>query len=111
MAPQTSEACRRAALALANAARQTHCSSAIFSSVFAGDGATTASVYIGRHLLRDLGFNPVLIELNRIRPALAQLFRLDTDRSMAAVASGSANVVDCVQKDPAGLSIIPAGKV
>lgn len=110
MAPKTSEEYRRAALALANAARQSHCRSAILCSATAGEGTTTAAVYIGRHLLRDLGFNPVLIELNRARPALARLFGLDEEKSLAAVASGARSVMDCVQKDPTGLRMIPVGK-
>lgn len=100
---------RRAALALANASRQGHCRSVILTSATAKEGATTAAVYLGRHLMRDLAFKPVLIELNRVRPALARLFGLDDARSLAAVARGDRGVMDCVQKDPAGLPVIPAG--
>ena len=105
-----SEQYRRAALALANASKQAHNRSAIFSSASSGEGATTATVYVGRHLLQDVGFNPVVIELNRTRPALSNLFGLDEEKSLAAIASGSASALECVQKDPAGLCMIPAGR-
>ncbi|HEV2446177.1 MAG TPA: hypothetical protein VGS58_09655 [Candidatus Sulfopaludibacter sp.] len=97
-------------MALANLSKQNHCRSTILASATAGEGATTASVYLGRHLLRDLAFQPVLIELNRLRPSLARLFGLDDSRSLAAVAGGSRPVMECVQKDPEGLSMIPVGK-
>jgi len=100
---------RRAALSLANLSRQNHCRSTMVVSATAGEGASTAAVYLGRHLMRDLALNTVLIEVNRIRPALARLFDLDPKRSLAAVASGDRAILDCVQKDPTGLPIIPIG--
>ena len=97
-------------MALADVAKQSHCQSVILCSASAKEGATTAAVYIGRSLLRDFGFRPVLIEFNRTRPALARLFGLNEEESLAAVASGARNVMDCVQKDPTGLRMIPAGR-
>ena len=110
MTSPNSQEYRRAALALANLSRQNHCRSTILASATAGEGATTASVYLGRHLLCDLAFKPVLIELNRLRPSLASLFGLDDARSLAAVAGGTCPVMECVQTDPAGLPMIPVGK-
>jgi len=101
---------RRAAVALANVSRQNHCCSALVASATAGEGASTVAVYLGRHLMQDLAFNPVLIELNRIRPAFTRLFRLDPKRSLAAAVSGDLAILDCVQKDPTGLRVIPVGE-
>jgi Mrp family chromosome partitioning ATPase len=61
--------------------------------------------------MQDLGFNPVVVELNRVRPALAHLFGLNKEKSLAAAVSGPAGVMDCVQKDPSGLSMITAGEL
>lgn len=109
MSERNSEHYRRAALAIANASRQSHATSAIVSSATAGEGATTACVFMGRHLLHDFGLRPVLIETNRFRPSFTRLFRLKPEKSLAAVAAGKAEVMDCVQKDSSGLSMIPAG--
>jgi polysaccharide biosynthesis transport protein len=107
---QNNEQYRKAALALANTARDKHCQSVIVSSAVAGEGVTTATVFIARHLLHDLASTPVVIELNHMRPAMVRLFDLDPGKSMASVASGTKRVTDCVQRDPTGLSIIPAGE-
>jgi len=111
MLPQTSEQYRKAALSLANLMPhgQDRLRSVIVSSVSAGEGATTATVLLGRHLLQDQGANPIVLEVNHVRPALSRLFGLDPEKSIASVASGTIRVQDCVQKDPAGLAVIPAG--
>jgi len=59
--------------------------------------------------MRDFGFKPVLIEVNRMRPSLCRLFALDEQRSLAALLSRDGSVMECVQYDPAGLAILPAG--
>lgn len=104
-----SEEYRRAALALATAARQSRYQSAILSSARSREGTTSAAVNIGRHLLRDFGFKPLLIEVNRIRPACCRLFGLDEQKSLATLLTRTGSAMECVQRDPAGLSMIPAG--
>ena len=113
MAYQTSEQYRKAALNLANLMPQTsdRQRSVIVSSVSAGEGATTATVLLGRHLLQDQGAKPIVLELNHVRPALARMFGLDPEKSIAGIASGSFRVAECVQTDPTGLSMIPAGEL
>lgn len=50
------------------------------------------------------------MELNWLRPALAGMFHLDADRSVAAALSGRLPLRKCIQEDGAGLIMLPAGK-
>ncbi len=111
MAKQTgTEEYRRAALALANALRQHHNRAAILSSPHAAAGVTTAAIYVGRYLMNDYGVKPVVIEVNRTRPAFTRMFHLDPAKSLAATAGGSVDALECVQADPTGLPVLPAGQ-
>jgi succinoglycan biosynthesis transport protein ExoP len=81
----------------------------MISSAVAREGTTTAAVHICRHLRRDFGLNPLLIEANRVRPSLTRLFDLDDRKSMATILSYDGSARECVQHDPTGLAMIPAG--
>jgi succinoglycan biosynthesis transport protein ExoP len=109
MAHQGTEEYRRAAIALAAALRQSRYHGVIVSSATRGEGATSAAVHIGRHLLQDAGLKPVLIEVNRLRPAFQRLFGLDSKRSLASMLAHGGSALDQVQRDPTGLAVIPAG--
>ena len=109
MAQRSNEEYKRAALALANASRQVRSRSVIVSSAVAGEGATTAAIFMGRHLRNDLGFTPVVMEVNSLRPALAKWFHFNSGKSLASAAEGSAGITDCIHKDPTGLAMIPVG--
>jgi len=106
---ETSEEYRRAALALANAEQEMHCRTVIMSSATRREGTSSAAIYIGRHLMKDFGRKPVVIEINRLRPIYSRLFRLDDSKSLAALASGDLSAIECVQHDPTGLALIPGG--
>jgi Mrp family chromosome partitioning ATPase len=94
---------------LATAARQSRFRSAILSSATGGEGTTSAAVNIGLHLMGDCGLNPLLIEVNRVRPSLTRLFQLDDQKSLAAMVAGGGSAMQYVQRTPAGLSVIPVG--
>ncbi len=104
-----SEEYRRAALALATAKQKMHCRTVIMSSATRREGTSSAAIYIGRHLMKDFGRKPVVIEINRLRPIYSRLFKLDDSKSFAALASGNLPVIECVQRDPTGLALIPGG--
>jgi Mrp family chromosome partitioning ATPase len=105
-----SEEYKRVALALATPARGDRHRSVLLSSPTAGEGTTTSAVFLGRHLVRDFGLRTVLVELNWARPALAGLFGLDAERSVAAALSGRLPLQQCLQDDGAGLALLPAGE-
>src|SRR4051812_13539399 len=84
--------------------------SVLIGSATAGEGTTTSAVLLGRHLVRDFGQRTAIVELNWLRPALAGMFHLDADRSVAAALSGRLPVRKCIQDDGAGLMLLPAGK-
>jgi succinoglycan biosynthesis transport protein ExoP len=109
MAHPGTEEYRRAAITLAAALRQSRFHGVIISSATRGEGATSAAVHIGRHMLNDAGLNPVLIEVNRLRPAFHRLFGLNTKQSLETMLAHNGRALDQVQRDPAGLAVIPAG--
>jgi Mrp family chromosome partitioning ATPase len=102
---------RRAAIALVTAGRQGRHGGVIVSSATHGEGTTSAAVHIGRHMMRDAGKNPVLIEVNSVRPAFQRLFGLDPNRSVARMLAEGSPALDQVQRDSTGLAMIPAGVV
>jgi succinoglycan biosynthesis transport protein ExoP len=105
----TNEEYRRAALALTTAKQTQHCRTLILSSATRGEGTSSAAIFIGRHLMKDFGCKPVVIEINRLRPIYSRLFKLDDSKSLAALASGNHSAIECVQHDPTGLALIPGG--
>src|SRR5712692_4666169 len=109
MQRKISEEYGRAALALMTAARQEHYHSIIFCSLTGGEGTSSTVLHVGRLLKQRLGLRPLLIELNRLRPAWGSQFGLDPAKSLAAVASGHVLARQCIQQDPSGLSMIPIG--
>jgi succinoglycan biosynthesis transport protein ExoP len=109
MAHPGTEEYRRAAITLAAALRQSRFHGVIVSSATRGEGATSAAVHIGRHMLQDAGLNPVLIEVNRLRPAFHRLFGLNNKQSLETMLAHNGRALDQVQRDPTGLAVIPVG--
>jgi Mrp family chromosome partitioning ATPase len=104
-----SEQYKRAALALATPTRGTRPRSVLIGGATAGEGTTSAAVFLGRHLVRDFGLRTALVELNWVRPVMAGLFDLDSKRSVAAALSGRLPLQECLQNDGKGLGLLPAG--
>lgn len=100
---------RRAAVGLAAALRQSRFRGVILTSATRGEGTTSAAIHIGRHMMNDAGLNPVLIEVNRLRPAFEKLCGLNSDQSLAKLLSNGGPALKQVQRDPTGLAMIPAG--
>ncbi|MCX6623464.1 MAG: CpsD/CapB family tyrosine-protein kinase [Acidobacteria bacterium] len=105
----TSEQYKRVALAVASPGRDGRHRSVLISSATAGEGTTSATVFVGRSLVRDFGLRTAIVEVNWVRPSLAELFDLDADRSVAAALSGRLPLRSCLQDDGAGLGLLPAG--
>jgi Mrp family chromosome partitioning ATPase len=63
---------------------------------------------IGLQLLQNYTLRPLVVELNFVRPRLVQMFDLDGEKTIEAVALGKYTPTQCIQKNPAGLSMIPA---
>ena len=109
MANLGTEEYRRAAIALAAALRQSRYRGVIVSAATRGEGTTSAAVHIARHMLNEAGLNPVLIELNRQRPAFQKLFGLNPKLSLTKMLAHGGSALDFVQRDPTGLAVITAG--
>ena len=105
--PPTIDSFRRAALFLATAVREEHLESVLFSSPRGREGATTSVLNIARELKDSFGIRPLVVELNRGRPALCRLFRLDREKTIEAI-DGDTTARACVQRTPQGLEVIPA---
>jgi Mrp family chromosome partitioning ATPase len=81
----------------------------VFSAAHHGEGTSTVMLAVARELQSSLAVNPLVVELNRIQPVFEEVFKLDSERSVRAIAAGDRTVRECVQKEPGGLSVIPAG--
>jgi uncharacterized protein involved in exopolysaccharide biosynthesis/Mrp family chromosome partitioning ATPase len=103
-----SEAYRTVALLLSIAARNNTYRSVVFASSLQGEGTTTAVVSVGLHLARNHGMEPLIVELNSIRPTLVERFRLDPSRTLEAVGAGAVSLKECLQRVDGGLTLLPA---
>jgi polysaccharide biosynthesis transport protein len=109
MAHPGTEEYRRAAIALAASLRQSRFRGVIVSAATRGEGTTSAAVHIARLMLSEAGLNPVLIELNRLRPTFQKLFGLNPKLTLAKMLAQGGSALDYVQRDPTGLAVITAG--
>jgi protein-tyrosine kinase len=109
MRERLDEQYRRAALSLAAAVREGRFCSVVFCSSFRKEGTTSTVLNVARHLKDSCGLNPLIVELNRRRPALTKLCRLEADKSVASIAAGAKGVQESIQKSAQGLAMIPVG--
>ena len=76
---------QRAALAISR--MNGACRNLIFMAARGGSGTSTSALHIARHL-RELGANPLLVELNRFNPSLTATLKLPEVSGVLAVAKG-----------------------
>ena len=100
---------RRAASVLANAVRQNQWHSLLVASAYRGEGTTTVALHMAVQLQQRYAVRPLVIELNRRRPAFSKLFALDAERGFSAIAAGRLTPAECIQSGPGGVALIPAG--
>ncbi|HWB83050.1 MAG TPA: hypothetical protein VG675_02840 [Bryobacteraceae bacterium] len=100
---------RKTASVLANAVREQRYGSVVFSSASRREGTTTMALNTARVLQTREGIRPLVIEVNRERPRYARLFQLDEMRGFAAIAANEVCVLQCIQRGPYGVAVIPAG--
>jgi Mrp family chromosome partitioning ATPase len=99
---------QKAAMALAAGVRDGKFRSILFTGPAMSPGTTSTILGVADQLKVSCGLNPLVVELNRLRPAFTRLFHLDENRSVASVAAGSSSR-DCVQRSPNGVAMIPIG--
>ena len=107
--PAVREALQRLALALAGNLDKHGRKSVIFTSARMKEGTTTVMLALAREIRQCMNIRTLVVELNRLRPTFMSRFGLDPGRSVYAIAMHHLNVEDCIQEDPSGLPMIPAG--
>ena len=95
---------------LANAAWEKRYCSILFGSALGGEGTTAVVLHFAHFLRSSYGLNPLVVELNRLRPSLATMLGLDPHRSVAAVAAGKLDALDSIQR-VSSFSVIPMGTI
>jgi Mrp family chromosome partitioning ATPase len=101
---ETDESYRKAALFLSKMVAEGR-RSLLFCSARRREGTTTAVLSLAHQLQDGYGLRPLVIELNRRRPAMAKLFKLDPTRTLSDALDGAAPA-DCVQTTASGLPVI-----
>jgi succinoglycan biosynthesis transport protein ExoP len=99
---------RKAALFLSKMVRDGR-RSLLFCSARRREGTTTAVLSLAHHLQDSYGLRPLVIELNRRRPALRKLFRLDPAHTLDDALDRFKPASHCIQKTASGLSVIAGG--
>lgn len=107
MRAEAEDSYRRAATRLATACREEELRGALFSNATSGEGTTTTAVNLAWQLKECFGLRPLIVELNRARPALGKRFRLSQNNSIDSLANGKASVGECIHAGKAGLSNVP----
>jgi len=110
MRAEAEDSYRRAAMRLATACREEGLRGVLLSSATSGEGTTTTAVNLAWQLKEYFGLRPLIVELNRARPALGKRFRLSQNNSIDSLASGKASVGECIHSGKAGLEMIVAGR-
>ena len=108
MRGEASDSYRRAAMRLATACRDEGLRAAVLSSPTSGEGTTTTVVNLAWELKEHFGLRPLVVELNRARPALSKRFGLNQNESIESLANGKASVRDCIHSGKSGLEMIVA---
>ncbi len=95
-------------MALAAGVRDGKLRSVVFTAPAKNQGTTSTVLNVAGQLQVSCGLNPLVVELNRSRPAFTRLFRFDGRKGVASVAAGEP-CQDCVQRAPNGVAMIPVG--
>ncbi|UCE59448.1 MAG: hypothetical protein JSU63_18640 [Phycisphaerales bacterium] len=109
MRTETTENYRRAAMRLADIARDGGARAALLTSPSRGQGTTTTVLNLARQLHECFGLKTLVVELNRATPSLARRFKLDPAKSIEAIARGKLSVGEAIQEGAAGIGMIVAG--
>jgi len=109
MAEAFNEAVAQVAGFLVHRRGATRCKALLISSAHAGEGVTTATLALARHLQTAYGARGLIVEMNRYRPSLAARFDLDPGKDIDAIAAGDRRPDECVHKT-SGLSMIPCAR-
>jgi succinoglycan biosynthesis transport protein ExoP len=83
---------------------------ALITSAWSGEGTTTVVLGMAKALRDTCGTRVLAVEINSARPTLAKLFNVPSDRSLAAVASGSIAPGDAFFEVEPGFSVLPVGE-
>jgi succinoglycan biosynthesis transport protein ExoP len=106
---EAEESYRKAALFLSKMARDGR-RSVVFCSAQDHEGTTTAVLSLAHQLQENFGLRPLIIELNRRRPALTRLFKLDPQRSLDNAVTQAKPASECIQVTPSGLHVIAGAR-
>ncbi|MDQ6699380.1 MAG: hypothetical protein M3Z36_04255, partial [Acidobacteriota bacterium] len=97
----------RTASALVNAVGERgHC--VFVSSANRGGGTTTATLGVAEQLSTMFGLRTLVVELDHRRPVLLNRFKLDPEKTIDAFVTGRLTPLECVQKNGASMSFLPA---
>ena len=99
----------RVSLALSSSRNSSETSAVLFSGCRSGDGASTATLAVGRELQRA-GSRTLLVEFNQRRPCFVERLHLDSTRTLATLAGDSASLLESIQVVSGGLAILPSAK-
>ncbi len=98
---------RKTASALANSGGERgRC--VFVASANRGGGSTTAALGVAEQLTEMFGLSTLVVELGHRRPVLLKKFKLDPDRTIDAFVAGRLTPGECVQKNGASMSFLPA---
>ena len=106
---EANENFRRVALILAKGACPGSARPFVLTAADRGEGTTTVTLNVARHLKEGCGVTPLVVEMNLGRPVLADMFGLDATHGVEAIASGRHAPAECVQHGAFGLAMIPGG--
>jgi Mrp family chromosome partitioning ATPase len=102
---ETDESYRKAALFVSKMVAEGR-RSLLFCSARRREGTTTAVLSLAHQLQDGYGLRPLVIELNRRKPAMAKLFKLDPTPTLSDALDGVRPASECVQTTASGLSVI-----
>jgi len=94
---------------VAVAVRERRYKSVLVASPSRGEGTTTISLSLAVQLRESFDLRPLVIEMNRRRPAFARLFGIDAKIGLTSIAAGESSVSKAIQPGPRGISLIPVG--
>jgi Mrp family chromosome partitioning ATPase len=100
---------QRVTLALTSSRNSGGTAAVQFSGCRSGDGASTAVLAVAREN-KQAGLRTLLVEFNRRRPCFVERLHLDATRTLAALSTDSASLLDSIQVDSGGLAVLPSPK-
>ncbi len=81
------------------------------ASGWPGEGSTTITLGLALTLYQRYGARVQVLELNFTRPAMAELFGIGDDRTLAAFAAGQISARNASTEVGGSFSVLPAGSV